>query len=140
MTYCDLNIDLCEKKCLTHFQMYSLRAIEVFSRAFLFLLVFDLGDVVILTPILSRLVATVMACGSDFLWLFSILFLMTLRLCRASFVEIHALFPEILGFVFVTLLCNTLYLNLNPRPGMGSSITRTGRGGGRICPLPTQLL
>ena len=30
----------------------------------------------------------------------------------------------------------------NPRPGMGSRITRTGRGWGRICPppLPTQLL
>ena len=50
-----------------------------------------------------RLVVTVMACGSNFLWLFSILFLMTLRLYRPILVEIRALFPEILRFEFVTL-------------------------------------
>ena len=50
-----------------------------------------------------RLVATVMAYGSDFLWLFRTLFLMTIRLYRGIFGEIHALFPEILHFQFVTL-------------------------------------
>ena len=48
-------------------------------------------------------ISSVMACDSDFLWLFRILFLMTLRLYRAIFVELRALFPEILRFEFVTL-------------------------------------
>ena len=38
-----------------------------------------------------------------FLVIFMILFLMTLRLYHAIFVEIHELFPEILRFEFVTL-------------------------------------
>ena len=50
------------------------------------------------------LVATVMARGSNLLCLFRISFLIALRLYRAIFVEVHALFPEILRFELVTLV------------------------------------
>ena len=55
-----------------------------------------------------RLVATVMACGSNFLWLFRLLFLMTLKLYRAISVEIHAIFPRYCVLSLQCYLWNTL--------------------------------
>ena len=40
---------------------------------------------------------------------------MTLRSCRAIFVEIHALFPEILRFEFVTLFMKHLVITWETR-------------------------
>ena len=37
---------------------------------------------------------------------------MAVKLYRVILVEIHALFPEILRFGFVTLFLNTLYLHV----------------------------